>query len=290
MTDLGTALRTWRDRLSPSAVGLPDNGRRRSAGLRREELAMLAGVSADYVTRLEQGRAGNPSAQVIQALARALQLDNAERDHLFRLAGLPKPSAGQINAHLTPGVQRLLRRLDEFPVSVHDAAWNIVAWNHAWASLMGDPSPTTGRDRNLLWRHFTRGSRARADHESGTEPGSLVQRSAAETAEFELAAVGDLREAAGRYPQDAGLRSLISDLIAASPRFQQLWDEGVVGTHTADVKIINHPAMGRLEVDCDVFTVHGSDLRVIVYSAEPGSAAAEKLAMLRVIGLQAMPT
>ena len=137
MTDLGTALRTWRDRLSPSAVGLPDNGRRRSSGLRREELAMLAGVSADYVTRLEQGRAGNPSAQVIQALARALQLDNAERDHLFRLAGLPEPTAGQINAHLTPGVQRLLRRLDEFPVSVHDAAWNIVAWNHAWASADG---------------------------------------------------------------------------------------------------------------------------------------------------------
>jgi transcriptional regulator with XRE-family HTH domain len=280
MSDLGSALRTWRDRLTPAAVGLPDGGRRRSSGLRREELAMLAGVSADYVTRLEQGRAHNPSAQVVEALARALQLDTAERDHLYRLAGLPEPSAGQISTHLTPGIQRLLRRLDEFPVSVHDAAWNIVAWNHSWASLMGDPSAATGRDRNLLWRHFI-----------GTAPAPArrhVQRTAEEVAAFEVAAVGDLREAAGRYPNDRGLRALIKDLIAQSPRFRELWDAGVVGTHTTDTKVISHPEVGLIELDCDVFTVHGSDLRVIVYSAEPGSAAAEKLAMVRVVGLQTM--
>ncbi len=282
MSDLGNALRTWRDRLQPGAVGLPDNRRRRSTGLRREELAMLAGVSADYVTRLEQGRAHNPSAQVIQALARALRLDSAERDHLYRLAGLPEPTAGQISAHLTPGVQRLLHRLDEFPVSVHDAAWNIVAWNHAWAALMGDPSAVAGRDRNLLWRHFTKAA-------SGSpESGIRVERSPEQVAAFEVSAVGDLREAAGRYPNDAGLRSLIENLRTASPRFRELWDAGVVGKHATDTKVIRHPEVGVLELDCDVFTVQGSDLRVIVYSAEPGSDAAEKLAMVRVVGLQSM--
>jgi hypothetical protein len=103
---------------------------------------------------------------------------------------------------------------------------------------------------------------------------------------FEISAVGDLRAAAARYPEDDGLCSLIADLRKASPRFRELWDSGVVGTHVADVKVIEHPEMGRLTLDCDVFTVQGADLRVIVYSAEPGSEAAEKLAMLRVIGLQ----
>jgi transcriptional regulator with XRE-family HTH domain len=294
VTDLGTVLRAWRDRLSPDVVGLPTGRRRRSPGLRREELAMLAGVSADYLTRLEQGRADNPSAQVLEALARALQCSAEERDYLFRVAGQQPPGAGRVPSHLTPGVQRLLRRLDESPVSVHDAAWNIVAWNHAWTSLMGDASSRTGRDRNLLWRHFTGATDSGATG-SGAPPsgdtalgdsGVRVVRGPAETEAFEASAVGDLRAAAARYPGDERLRALVQDLRKASPRFRELWDSGVVGTHVSEVKVIEHPEVGRLALDCDILTVHGADLRVVVYSAEPGSETAEKLAMLRVVGLQ----
>lgn len=250
---------------------------------------MLAGMSADYLTRLEQGRASNPSVQVLEALARALQLRAEERDYLFEVAGQRSPSTGRVSSHLTPGIQRLLRRLDEFPVSVHDAAWNIVAWNHAWASLMGDPSDRTGRARNLLWRHFTGDSDDPIVSPRGPSEARRsvrVVRGPDEVDTFEVSAVGDLRAAAARYPEDDGLRSLIADLRKASMRFRELWDSGIVGTHVADVKVIEHPEIGRLTLDCDVFTVQGADLRVIVYSAEPGSEAAEKLAMLRVIGLQ----
>ena len=101
---------------------------------------MIAGLSVDYVVRLEQGRARNPSVQVLQALARALQLSTEERDYLFRLAGQLAPDSGRMSSHVTPGIQRLLQRLDELPVSVHDAGWNLIAWNSMWAALMGDPT------------------------------------------------------------------------------------------------------------------------------------------------------
>src|ERR1700761_2697125 len=119
--EFGRTLRHWRDRVTPTAVGLPVGGRRRAAGLRREELAALAGISVDYLTRLEQGRATSPSAQVVEALARALRLSDAERELLFRLAGLAAPGPGVVSARITPSVQRLLDRLAHTPVAVYDA-------------------------------------------------------------------------------------------------------------------------------------------------------------------------
>lgn len=157
-SELGEALRAWRDRLSPEAVGMPTYGQRRAAGLRREELASLAGLSVDYVTRLEQGRATNPSLQVLAALARSLYLSHEERDHLYLLAAQAPPRSGVIDAHITPGVQRLLARLEEYPVGVHDPAWNIVAWNPLWEALIGEPVGDTPRERNIAWRHFVGGS------------------------------------------------------------------------------------------------------------------------------------
>ncbi len=275
MSELGAALRGWRDRVGPDAVGLPAGGARRAPGLRREEVAMLAGVSADYLTRLEQGRAESPSAQVLSALARVLQLSGTERDYLFELAALPVPSSGRMVTHLTPGVQRLLRRLDEFPVSVHDAIGTILAWNSTWAALMGDPSGWRGLARNITWRYFT------------GQP-SRVVRDRAQDAAFELASVGDLRAMTARYPNDEGVRSLVAELTRISPRFTELWTGGGVAAHVSHRKAIEHPEVGRLELDCDVYLVQGADLRIIAYSAEPGSEAAEKLALTRVIGLQAM--
>ncbi|MGA2829429.1 MAG: helix-turn-helix transcriptional regulator, partial [Streptosporangiaceae bacterium] len=248
--ELGAALRGWRDRVAPGDVGLPAGRPRRAPGLRREELAILAGMSADYVTRLEQGRATAPSAQVLTALARALRLTDDERQHLFRLAGQAWPEPGRIAANLTPSVQRLLDQLEGVPVGVSDAAWNLIAWNRLWAALLGDASSAPGRDRNVPWRHFT-GAPNRVQHE------------AAELASFEASMVADLRSATGRYPEDGGLRSLITDLRAASARFAELWDTGAVGTHEAARKTIRHPDVGPVTVDCDVLTVHGSDLRIV---------------------------
>ena len=275
MTELGQALRGWRDRIPPDTLGLPAGGRRRLPGLRREELAMLTGVSADYLTRLEQGRAVNPSAQVLASLARVLQLSTPERDYLFQLAGQSVPGAGRMVTHLTPGVQRLLRRLDEFPVSVHDAAGTILAWNDAWAALMGDPSGWRGHERNIIWRYFT------------GRPGRVVRDPAQDEA-FELTCVGDLRAVAARYPRDEGVRGLVAELLAASPRFAELWSAGGVADWRGERKVIRHPEVGLVEVDCDVYLVHGTDLRVVAYTAEPGSEAAEQLALTRVIGLQSL--
>lgn len=271
--ELGRCLRSWRDRLAPSEVGLPARALRRAPGLRREELAQLAGLSADYLTRLEQGRATHPSPGVLGALARSLRLTSDEQAHLFRLAGQALPGSGVMDRHLTPGVQRVLDRLSDVPVTVLDAAWEIVASNALAAALVGDPSGLRGRERNVLWRHFT-GAPTRFVRDEGES-----QRLAEE-------AVADLHAALGRYPDDAQLRSLIADLQGVSEQFAQLWQTRPVAVRTASRKTIDHPEVGRLTLDCDVLTVHGTDLRLVVYSATPGSSDADALALIGVLGLQ----
>jgi transcriptional regulator with XRE-family HTH domain len=259
----------------PADVGLPAGGRRRTAGLRREELATLAGVSVDYLVRLEQGRAANPSRQVVASLARALRLTEPERDHLYRLAGHIPPGPHQMPERLTPGVQRLLDRLDA-AVSVHDPAWTILAWNPAWAALMGDPSAWSGRERNIVWRAF-----------AGL-PTSLV-RNDEEARAFKRGTVADLRAALGRYPHDPALRSLINELNRIE-EFRVLWATAQVAENHSARKTIDHPEVGPLTLDCDVLTVAGSDLRVIAYTAAPGSVDADRFDLVRVIGLQRLGT
>ncbi|MEW2538776.1 helix-turn-helix transcriptional regulator [Micromonospora chalcea] len=274
-TEFGQAVRRWRDRVQPAAAGLPAGGHRRTAGLRREELALLAGVSVDYVTRLEQGRASHPSGQVVEALARALRLSATERAHLFRLAGLAPPGAETVPAHLTPSVQRMLDRLAGTPVAVYDASWTLLVANVPYAALMGDPSGWRGHQRNAVWRHFL-GPGTRARH----TPQSLRA--------FETALVADLRAAADCYPADQRLRRLIAELRAGSDRFAKLWKSGAVGRHEAARKTIDHPNVGPLTLDCDVLTVAGSDLRIMIYTAEPGTEDADRLALLTVLGTQAL--
>ncbi|MFI9598235.1 helix-turn-helix domain-containing protein [Nonomuraea sp. NPDC052265] len=147
-------IRTWRERLSPSAVALPVGRARRAVGLRREELAELAGVSVDNVVRLEEGRATTPSAQVVASLARALQLSVSERDHLYRLARLVPPANGAISDHIPPGVQRVLARLGDVAVAVFAADRQLVWWNRSWAALLGDPSASPSRLRNFARDRF----------------------------------------------------------------------------------------------------------------------------------------
>jgi len=274
--EFGQAVRRWRDRLSPDTAGLPAGGHRRAAGLRREELALLAGISVDYVTRLEQGRASSPSAQVVEALARALRLSPDERAHLYGLAGLAPPGPGMVPGYITPSVQRLLDRLTGTPVAVYDATWTLLVANPPYAALLGDPSGWHGNERNGVWLNLV-------------EPRtSRVRQTPDERRVFEETLVADLRGAAARYPADKPLRRLIADLRANSPRFAELWDSGAVGRHEAARKTIDHPQVGALTLDCDILTVAGSDLRIMIYTAEPGSADAERLALLTVVGMQAL--
>jgi len=272
--DLGPLLKSWRQQLSPVDVGLPMGTKRRATGLRREELAALAGVSVDYIVRLEQGRARTPSDQVTAALARALQLDTAERDHLFRLAGLLPPSDREVPRHIPPSVQRLVARLGEVPIAVFTASWDLLAWSPLWAAVLGEPAERPGLDRNIAVRAFGLVSRG-----SGEESRT---RYLDDGEGFRRSLVADLRRVSGRYPDDRQLAELIAFLRAGSPEFAELWRSGVVGEHQAEHKTIDHPLVGQFVVDCDVFSVAGTDLRIVAYTVAEGTPAAEKLDFLRV--------
>jgi transcriptional regulator with XRE-family HTH domain len=276
--DLGALLHSWRDRRSPVDVGLPAGDGRRALGLRREELAALAGVSVDYLVRLEQGRAKRPSSQVAASLARALQLSDAERDHLFMLAGLLPPSPGTVPSHIPPGVQRLVTRLGETPIAVFTASWDLLTWSPLWAALIGEPLRPGPTRPNLLRTQFLGTG-------FGTRELLLVSRSG-QVARFEASLVSDLRRVHGRYPDDAGVANLVEDLLA-SERFQQLWESGDVSEHESELKVVHNDLVGDIEVDCDVFSVAGTDLRIVAYTAAEGSEAAEKLDFLRVSAVRA---
>jgi transcriptional regulator with XRE-family HTH domain len=273
--EFGQAVRRWRDRVTPEAAGLPVGGHRRASGLRREELAQLGGISVDYVTRLEQGRARSPSAQVVEALARALRLSAIERAHLFRLAGLNPPGPETVPTFINPSVHRLLDRLTGTPVAVFDASWTLLLANPPYAALMGDPSGWRGFERNTVWRHFA-------------GPGSRAQHTPESLAQFHTGIVADLRATAERYPADPQLRRLITELRATSERFAELWGSGAAAEQEAGLKTILHPEVGPVKLDCDVLAVVGNDLRIMVYTAEPGTEDAERLALITVLGTQAL--
>ena len=271
--ELSVVLRAWRDRLAPEAAGMPRGSGRRAPGLRREELAALAGVSVDYLVRLEQGRSTSPSPQVLASIARALRLTNEERDHLYRVAGAAVPTGSDVPRHLTPSIQRIVDRLGDTPAAVFSATWDLISWNPLWAALQGDPSAYSGKSANVAWRVFL----------AGDNP---VIQSAEESDAFEHDLAADLRSASGRYPEDRALSALIATLLESSPRFADLWSCARVATHLSSRKIIDAPAVGPITLDCDVLMAPGSDLRVVVYTAEPGSVDADRLDLLRVAGLQ----
>lgn len=275
--ELAGCLRSWRRRLTPLEAGVSTGERRRVAGLRREEVAQLAGVSVDYLARLEQGRARAPSPSVLAALARALRLTDDERAHLFRVAGHVEPGPGTINRHITPSLQRLLDRLGDVPVMVVDAAGEMIALNPLAQALIGDLSGASRRERTLAWRQF-------AGHDRGL---SRIVRTPQEVADAESRMVAELRDALGRYPHDEYVNSLIGDLLAQSPRFAELWDQHPVTRTPARRKTFAHRQIGSITLDCDVLSVQGSDLNVIVYTAPAGSPDAESLSLLGAIGLQA---
>ncbi|MEP6800036.1 MAG: helix-turn-helix transcriptional regulator [Lapillicoccus sp.] len=276
-SDFGHAVRRWRERVTPEAVGLRTGGRRRAIGLRREELAGLAAISVDYLTRMEQGRATSPSAQVVEALGRSLRLSDSERDLLYRLAGLAAPGPGVVPTRITPGVQRLLDRLSGVPLVVYDAAWNLLVANAPYDALMGETSAQSGNERNGVWRHIVgQGSRAVQTAEEHDEQVSRL--------------VADLRLTALRYPRDARLRRIVTELRAASPRFVELWEAAPnpPPTDPSRHKVIEHPAVGPITLECDTLIVASDDLRIMAYTAEPNTEDAHRLELAIVLGTQSL--
>ena len=274
-TSLGATLRAWRARVTPAAAGLPEGRARRAAGLRREDLAELSDISVDYVVRLEQGRATTPSAQVVASLARALRLSDAERDHLYRLAKVVPPGEVEVDDELPVGLRRLVSRMgDTTAAAVFAADWQLIWWNRAWAALLGDPGEREPRRRNFARDTFP---------VDGTGP-YLSHWPVTSLAEdvVELAVVSDLRRATGRYPASTRLQELVADLTAGNPRFAELWATAAIGTHPEDRKVVDHPSVGPVTVDCDVMVAGQTEQKVVVLSADEGSE--DEVRLRRVLG------
>jgi transcriptional regulator with XRE-family HTH domain len=272
---LGDFLRRRREAIRPAEVGLAGGPRRRTAGLRREEVAMLAGMSVDYVVRLEQGRSSQPSTQLLGALARALRLSDDERDHLFRLAGHQPPPADGVARLARAGLIRLLDLLGDTPALVVSDLGEALAQNRAALLLMGDHTAFTGDRRYIVYRWFTEPA-ARDVH-----PPEEWQRHAREF-------VADLRTAAGRRPDDPEVTGLVERLRAASADFRALWAEHEVAVRRADRKTIVHPRVGPVVMDCEtLMTPDRSQFLLVLTPAD--AEARERLDLLRVLGTEEFP-
>lgn len=230
--ELGEFLRSRRERVDAAAAGFPTD-RRRAPGLRREELAARAGVTVSWLAKLEQGHARSVSAEVLDALARGLQLDDAERAHLLGLGGY-RVDGGAAALEVTPALRALLDALEPNPAYLLDRRWDIVAWNHAEARLFPPLEAWRGAAPNLLRLVFLDEGLARlmADHDE-----ELVRL----VAQFRLHCAG--------WPDDPDVAALVADLQVASPRFAELWSARDVRPFSSTRRTFTHPVDGRFELD-----------------------------------------
>ncbi|MDQ2588756.1 helix-turn-helix transcriptional regulator [Saccharothrix yanglingensis] len=275
---LASFLRRCRERSSPSTVGLPVAGPRRTPGLRREEVAGLAHISTQYYTRLEQARGPRPSRHVLAALGRALRLTDAERAHLHALVGEAVGPPTGPPAEVPDGVLELIERLPDTAAIVLDAKYDVLAWNPLAAALLEDFSALSPRDRNVIRRFFLRPDDPRRHY--GLSHGDAFARFAA----------GHLRAAATRYPHDRATQALVAELLRHSREFAELWPTHDVTDSRHLVKSIDHELVGRVEVTCDVLEVPERDQHLVLFTAAPGTPAREALRLLGVVGTQRMTT
>ncbi|MBL7255441.1 helix-turn-helix domain-containing protein [Paractinoplanes lichenicola] len=252
--DLGEFLRARRALIGPAAAGLVAGGRRHVRGLRREELALLAGISVDYYVRLEQGRDRNPSPEVVAALARALQLDGDATSHLQRLAAVAVPAAAP-DPEIRPSVARLVD-LSPWPVVLLDRTLTVLRANELAVLL----NPDLREGRNLVRDVFRRPAPAAVRAQS----------------------VAALRSAAGLYPDDAELQRLVGELSVHSQEFRELWARAEVSYCRTGKKVLHHPDVGRLTLDYETLDIgDASGQRLLIHSAEPGTPDGDKLALIR---------
>jgi transcriptional regulator with XRE-family HTH domain len=272
--ELGDFLRTRRAALRPADLGLMAGGRRRTPGLRREEVALLANLSVSYYERLERSRGPNPSEKVLAGLSRALRLSADERDYLYRLAGHVPPAPHPPGAHVEPSMMFLLDTLTTVPAHVMDDLTTVLVQNPLSHALFGTYAEAGGRSANVAWRWFT-------DPETREltvpeEHDGISRRYAA-----------DLRAATARRGHDHTADRLVADLKDASAEFARYWDDMHVEVLRSIPKTFLHPRTGRLDVQRDVLLSSGAGHRLVVFRPRPGSPTAENFDFLRVLGQQA---
>ena len=256
---LGTYLKDRRAKLDPAAFGLPLK-RRRTPGLRREEVAQRANVSATWYTWLEQGRGGAPSADVLDRIAGALMLTDVEREHLF-LLGLNRPPEVRYREPegITPRLQRVLDTFDHSPAIVRTATWDVIAWNKAAAVVMTDYGALPAGQRNVL-RMMFRDSRVRAAQSAWRSVARYV--------------VASFRADVARAGAARNVQSLVDELCTTSPEFAAMWRDNDVQGHGEGLKVLHHPVAGRLSMEISAFAVDGRiDLTMVIYNpATPADA------------------
>ena len=271
---LADFLRHRREALRPSDVGLPDGPRRRTSGLRREEVAALAVMSADYYTRLEQQRGPQPSEQMLASLARALRLTSSERDYLYRTAGQNPPgpaSASAMTPHVAPALLRVLDRLADTPALILSSLGEVLVQNQMAAALLGDKSGYSGLARSEIYRWFT-------------DPAERVRYPEDDRDRQSRAQVANLRAAYGSMGPQSRAGELVRALQKASPEFAALWERHEVAQRFADHKTLIHPELGEIEVDCQVLFTEDQSQALLVLTAAPRSESYDKLRLLSVLG------
>jgi transcriptional regulator with XRE-family HTH domain len=270
---LADFLRTRREALQPEDVGLPRGPRRRTGGLRREEVAALAEMSTDYYTRIEQERSTNLSEQMLAALARGLRLSLAERDHLFRLGGHPVPERALRTDHVDAGIMRILDRLADTPAMVVNGLGQTLLQTPPAVALLGDETAYDGLRRSVVYRWFTDPS---SRHIYPDEDHDFHGR----------AFTADLRATYTRLGPGSPAAEIVDTLLGESEEFAAVWAEHEVGIKHTKLKRYRHPEVGALELHCQsLFDVDQSQA-LLVFTAVPGSESAEKLALLTVLGAQ----
>lgn len=263
-----------REQLQPGDVGLSDGVRRRTPGLRREEVAQLAAMSTDYYSRLEQRRGPQPSIQIVASLARALRLTPDERDYLHRVSGHSAPDRAVFTDYVHPGMLRVLDRLDDTPAFVVSILDEVLVQNDAARALLGDASALEGLDRSGIYRWFVYPDEERRRYpESAHERHSRVH-------------VASLRAAYGALGDASRAGEIVRELIARSPEFAELWAVHEVRRRFELHKVLIHPELGEIEVDCQALFTEDESQALVVLTAAPGSEAASKLELIRVLGTQ----
>ncbi len=270
---LATFLRRRREALQPEDVGLPRGQRRRTRGLRREEVAALCHMSTDYYARLERERGPQPSEQMIASIAQGLHLSLAERDHLFLLAGHQPPTREMLGDHISPGLLRILDRLADTPAEVVTELGETLRQTPVGVALTGDTTRYTGPERSLGYRWFT-SSAARERY--APEDHALLSR---------VYAAG-LREVVARRGPGSRAARYVELLRAESEEFAALWASHEVGVRPGPVKRFLHPEVGRIELTCQTLVDPDQSHLLLVYTAAPGTESYDKLQLLGVIGAQ----
>ncbi|MET0197816.1 MAG: helix-turn-helix transcriptional regulator [Rhodococcus fascians] len=271
---LGEFLRNRRDRLRPAEVGLTAGPRRRTPGLRRDEVAMLATMSTDYYERIEQGRGPQPSPAMLGAIARALRLTLAERDHLYVLAGHHAPEPAVALGFADPGLMTVLDALaPRVPALIADDMHNIVGQNPLNIALLGKLVGESGFHANFIWHWFL-------------DPDYRALYAPNDRDHLSRNYVADLRVAVTRRPDDVRATSLIDELHRESDEFTRIWELGDVDTVAKTRKRLQHPRVGLLDCECDVVISPPSGQRLVLFRGAPGTDTHEKLELLGAIGMQ----